>query len=564
MDLPLRLLRGEMLYRDVNYLYPPFSPYFNMQLYRIFGVHLDVLQASAILCSVLIVTLCYFIARRLLGPLDASIAAMAVILWCIFKPTGNLISPYAFAALHGMTFALGALLMTLRVADYKKRESAIRNPQSAIKKYLIGTGILIGLAAITKQEFALAGAATVVTGLIYLDRGQAKRLIIDLLLVAIPAAMIVLPVYGLLFHLVGWRTLIEDCHLFYTHLPASLIYYNRHRTGLDHPFFSFLQMLGAAGVGMTALSIIVLLGDRTRKTFKRAGIVLIASLALTLAIGLIAGRHWDGGPLRALPLLLIAFMIIAWMRGKPDHENKTETTALFIISAYSLAILARVSLRVPSGGAFGGYFLPTSLILFCYLFLRALPQALWHWTNDQLSARRAGLIGRGLLVVLLIVTAVVFGVRYRKTFNYEITTPRGHFFAPGISGATIDEALRFIEQETGPHEAIAVLPEGSDLAFLTGRRVPLRHQILIPGLMSETDELLAIDRLQKERVRYILIVNRPMREFGAEAFGRDFYPALGRWIEEQYELERVFSPSRKESYEIGDPVFFIKIFSLRE
>jgi hypothetical protein len=564
MDLPLRLLRGEMLYRDVNYLYPPFSPYFNAQLYRIFGVHLDVLQASAVICSVLIVTLCYFIARRLLGPLDASIAAIAVILWCIFKPTGNLISPYAFAALHGMIFALGILLMILRVADDKKRESAIRNPQSAIKKSLIGTGILIGLAAITKQEFALTGAATLTAGLIYLNRGKVRRLMIDLLFVAIPAAMIVLPVYGLLFYLVGRRTLIEDCHLFYTHLPASLIYYNRHRTGLDHPFFSLLQMLGAAGVGMTALSTIVLLGDRTRKTAKRAGIVFIASLALTMAIGLIAGRKWDGGPLRALPLLLIAFMIIAWPREKAEKEMKAESAALFIISAYSLAILARVSLRVPSGGAFGGYFLPTSLIIFCYLFLRALPQALWNWTEDRLSAWRAGLIGRGLLIVLLIAATVIFGVRYRKTFNYEITTSRGHFFAPRVSGATINEALRFIEQETRPHDAIAVLPEGSDLAFLTGRRMPLRHQILIPGLMSESDEQGAIARLQKERVRYILIVNRPMREFGAEAFGRDFYPALGRWIEEQYELVRVFSPNRRDYYEIGDPFFFIKVFSLRE
>src|SRR5262245_56888453 len=41
MDLPLRLMNGEMLYRDAHYIYPPFSPYFNSFLYRIFGAHLD-------------------------------------------------------------------------------------------------------------------------------------------------------------------------------------------------------------------------------------------------------------------------------------------------------------------------------------------------------------------------------------------------------------------------------------------------------------------------------------------------------------------------------------------
>src|SRR5262249_8014714 len=34
MDLPLRLVNGETLYRDAHYIYPPFSPYFNSLLYR--------------------------------------------------------------------------------------------------------------------------------------------------------------------------------------------------------------------------------------------------------------------------------------------------------------------------------------------------------------------------------------------------------------------------------------------------------------------------------------------------------------------------------------------------
>ncbi|MFN7927206.1 MAG: hypothetical protein U0Y68_04540 [Blastocatellia bacterium] len=34
----------------------------------------------------------------------------------------------------------------------------------------------------------------------------------------------------------------------YTKIPASLVYYNSARTGLDHPFASLLQMLGGAAV----------------------------------------------------------------------------------------------------------------------------------------------------------------------------------------------------------------------------------------------------------------------------------------------------------------------------
>src|SRR5215207_4522448 len=81
MDLPLRLLEGELLYRDVHYLYPPFAPYFNVLLYRIFGVHLDVLHAVGILCSITIAVLCYRIARRLLDEADAALATIAIIIF---------------------------------------------------------------------------------------------------------------------------------------------------------------------------------------------------------------------------------------------------------------------------------------------------------------------------------------------------------------------------------------------------------------------------------------------------------------------------------------------------
>jgi len=561
MDLPLRLMNGELLYRDAHYIYPPFSPYFNSLLYRIFGAHLDVLQASGIVCAVLITFLCYRIARRLLGPAESSLATVAVILLCVFKPAGNLISPYAYAALHGMVFVLGALLLMLRYAE------------SARRRELIAAGILIGLAAITKQEFALAGAVTITAAVVYPHRTNFKRLAADLSFAAAPAILIALPVYAALLKFIGWKIIVEDCHLFYTHLPASLVFYNSHRTGLDQPLFSLMQMAGAAAVGVAAMSGVVLFGDRSRKTLRWAGAVFAASLFAVVLIRWLAGKQWDGSPVRALPLLLVAILIVEWRKNvcstafrrnglidQPIPPEGGTTNSLFIIAAYSLAILARVSLRVPSGGAFGGFFLPTSLILFCWLFTRELPALVERWNGEGVFTRRLRIIAFGLLAVTLFATAIVYGVRYRKNFNYEIIAERGSLFAPKVTGQAIDEALRFIESHTAPGESIAVFPEGSDLAFLTGRRAPFRHQILIPGLMSEEDELKAIERLRQEPIRYVFIVNRPMREFGAEAFGRDFYTKLGAWIDERYRLVEVCGSSQDERLQIGAPIFFIKIF----
>jgi Dolichyl-phosphate-mannose-protein mannosyltransferase len=558
LDLPFRLLRGELLYRDVHYLYPPFSPYLNALLYRLFSVHLDVLQASGLVCAALVVIFCYSIARRLLPPFGSIVAVFAVIVWSVFKPSGNLVFPYAFAALHGMVIALAVLLITLRYAEKRRRRE------------LLAAGVLIGLAAITKQEFALAGAATAAAAVVYLDRTDMRRLIFNLLSVAAPIAAIALPVYGFLLYHVGWQTLVKDSHLFYTHLPKSLVFYNSHRSGLDNPLSSLTQMLGGAAVGLLIASVIITLSlirarreskddfsDPTRRMLRWAAGAMLLFCLIIVVISAALGNKWDGSPLRALPFLLIGVIAVEWVRGR---ESKNETGLyLFIVSVYSLAVLARVAMRVPSGGAFGSFFLPTSLIVIVYLLNRSFPDLVARWADSRIVGDYVRRFGLGLIVTLIAITFIVFTVRFRHNFRYGVETERGTFYTRPAIGETMNQAIAFVQSHTSPDEAVAVAPEGADLAFFSGRRTIFRYPIMHPDFMDEREEKSAIERLQREGVRYILIVNRPMREFGAEAFGDDYNQVLGRWIEENYRTVKVCGQNADPSQQIGAPDFFIKI-----
>ena len=100
-------------------------------------------------------------------------------------------------------------------------------------------------------------AITLGAALFYIHRANLKQLAITLLLAALPAAAIALPVYGWLLYRVGLKTLAEDCHLFYTHLPTPLVFYNAQRSGLAEQLAALLQMLGGAAVGLAAVSLIV-------------------------------------------------------------------------------------------------------------------------------------------------------------------------------------------------------------------------------------------------------------------------------------------------------------------
>ena len=538
MDLPLRLLRGELLYRDIHYLYPPLSPYFNALLYRVFGVYLEVLNVSGVICALVIVALCYAIARRVLAEREAILATLAIIVWCIFKPEGNLIAPYAFAALHGMIFALGTLLATLRYGEQRKWREALF------------AGVLIGLAGITKQEFALTAAVTWSAGVLFIHRRNVKKLLLRLVVPASIAIAIASPVYAYFLSRVGWQTLIEDCHLLYTKIPTSLVFYNSARTGLDHPFASLLQMLGGAAVALAIASLIVLLstiGTENKKLWRKAALSFFACAVLALLINVISHGRWDGSPLRALPVALAGLMLVHFFR---EDETKPQF-ALFVIAIYSLLALIRVVLRVPSGGAFGGYFLPTSLILIVYLTSEALPSLVERFFAEHALKPRLKFIGVLLLSCWLSITMIVFGYRYRKTFPVLLTAPHGSLYVTAETAQAANEAVEFLLTNTTPNDAVAILPEGSSLAFLTGRRMPLRHQIFIPDFMDQAEEQRAIAALSQ--VKYVLLINRPMREFGLEAFGRDYYQAMGQAIQEQFRVVKICGAVKEESVAIGYP-----------
>src|ERR1044071_8861883 len=91
MNLPARILAGEHLYSDVQFLYGPFAPHFNALLYRIFGIHLATLKISGVTCAVLILLMIYWLSRRLMSVWEAALVTALVMVICAIKSTANYI-----------------------------------------------------------------------------------------------------------------------------------------------------------------------------------------------------------------------------------------------------------------------------------------------------------------------------------------------------------------------------------------------------------------------------------------------------------------------------------------
>src|ERR1022692_312623 len=76
MNAPLRLMRGEMLYSQVRYIYGPLSPYLNAWLYRAFHPSLWALWINGMVTTMIILALAYWLARQIAGRGVATFACL--------------------------------------------------------------------------------------------------------------------------------------------------------------------------------------------------------------------------------------------------------------------------------------------------------------------------------------------------------------------------------------------------------------------------------------------------------------------------------------------------------
>jgi hypothetical protein len=289
--------------------------------------------------------------------------------------------------------------------------------------------------------------------------------------------------------------------------------------------------------------------------------VLLAALVLLGLMGATTGLDWDKGPYLAMPLVLLALLVVLARdhRARPGVAFTADEAVLITCCVYALVSLARTILHVRSGGAYGAYLLPVSVVIFTYAWM--------HPFADRLRVPRAQHLARTIVLVLLIgdavLTAGLLAYRYRTRQTVPISTARGTIVAAHDLGQAWNEALAYIATETPANSAIAVFPEGTSINFLSGRKNPLREEITTPGFLDAAGEARAIRQLEENQTALVLITNRPTREFGPEAFGRDYSQTLMRWIEENYRVCAMFGPVKDPALQIGESPFFIRAYCPR-
>lgn len=578
MNQPLRLASGEMLYSGVRHIYGPLSPYVNALLYKIFEPSLGVLYADGIVTAMIILTMVYWLSRRLMGRSASTAATLSVMWLCAFKQAGNYVLPYSYSALHGC--ALGLVSLALLIRFIERRESS--KPRYAM---LAMSGAVAGLAMLAKTEMGLAALSAGIAGVALTCSPNVRRILVHGLVYLAPALLFVLGVYGYFIARTGWNTIAHESFLFFRNLPPELVYFNKRVSGFDQPLQSIVQMLGAtvrlAALGGVIATVSMLfsrrrhepsaahikmsdlsVSDAGRASYGQIWLLLALSIAVFVVVPFSGALNWEKGPYLAMPVLLIGLIAFEFARYRKQiskGESNVQTIVLLVITVYALASLARVILRVRSGGAYASYLLPGSVILFTY----GWAQPFGDLFRDGKTRRLARNIAIGVILADAVLTAGLLSIRYRDKNTYLLKTDRGTMLAVPDLGQSMNEAISFIKRETNDGDPVAVMPEGTSLNFFTGRPNPLREEITTPGYLDEAGETRAIKQLIESNTKLILLTNRATPEFGAKVFGQDYCRTLMWWIEQNFEECGILGPNHDPSQQIGDATFFIRAYRKR-
>src|SRR6266851_7345609 len=100
--VPVEILKGRMLYRDLWYPYGPLVPYLQSLLLWIFGVHLNSFFCAGLVLSLSIAYLVYSLGRRLLPPIPSLVVSIVCIRQGFSEYIFNYVFPYSYAAVVGL------------------------------------------------------------------------------------------------------------------------------------------------------------------------------------------------------------------------------------------------------------------------------------------------------------------------------------------------------------------------------------------------------------------------------------------------------------------------------
>lgn len=531
--VPVEILRGRLLYRDLWYPLGPLAPYLAAVLLKLFGLQFDVLYALGLLLAITS-ALALFELGILLEEARVGLAAAAIFLLQGFSPSiFNYVFPYAYAADLGMTLTLLCAVFALRSFVGRRKTLLVAGFAASLamlSKQEFGAACYLFLASIIVAETLIEGSAKPIT------RGAWQLL---------PGIVLFILIYGWFFiKLTPAFMLFEN----WTEFPgsyASKIYGAQWhaRNGLRFvPREWLLLIVNAAGA--------LFVWSQIARLRMRIGPGAFAIATAFVAFAVAAARYF-GVFTTAIEVILIALifpigMYFVGLGVLADALRRTyqgladrRFIAIMALSILALILAVRVLANVMPFG-YSVFYNPPLLFIFVLTLARCAEYTAHALTVEQ----KRVVIGSVLAAEVLLFAFIMMPGNGGRTARFN--TDWGAIYLTPPDAEDSRQILEFILQQKHLGQEVLLLPEAPMFYALAGTEAPTRWYTLLPGVLSPEAERKYIVEVQMHAPRYIILTARCTKEYAAPYFGIDYNRQIFQWIERNYRVVKEVGDFRRD------------------
>lgn len=510
MYVPAVLAEGKMLYRDVWYLYGPAGPYLNSVLFRLLGVHLNVLYWAGSLSALGSAIFLYLTGMRLSSWVAGWTAGAAVLLQSFQQSHFCFPLPYSFSSVYGCLMSCLFLWLIIRAVD------------SPSWLWMFGAATAAAFGLLLKLEFGVACYA----GLVLLvaacgfRQGSWNRILRD--------AAAILPGAVLCIVVIGWMVSIAGVDFITQENLASWptnffmkkygkFWLDVTGFGLNRGAFAGAMVRTAVFGGVMLLFYAILRHGRLngRSVFWRAGLVVgtLAVVTVFLPDNAKTVFCWIFFPQDMVLYIGLAAMV-AWcyfLRQPSDAR----TLRIALLFSFSLLLAFRILFGTRPEGYPIYYDGPVLLA-----FLLMLPPLVIPWRRES---RHFNLRHAQLLLCFACLTAVFLRTKpFTTRPSVPLKTARGTVRVSQHMAEAYQAAIAFMREQSAKGESVLSVPEDTSLYFLSATRCPTRLFALAPGVLvpgKMTEEF--IKELEQGPTRYLIWSNRDFPQYHYPLFEAD-------------------------------------------
>lgn len=528
--LPWQLSEGKVLYRDLDYLFGPFSAYLHALLFKFFEPGIMILAWFNLGVVTVLSGLIYLLFKYFADSLTATLTTLAFLgIFAFGQYMGggnfNFICAYVYELAHGVFLSLLILWIF------------IKNLECPSHFKLILIGLLTGLVYLTKPEAFLAIATALTLGFYFVFKKDILPknsfwLLLSTFLTSpilatmyfsfqVPLSQALFYIFLPWFHVFG--SSIKDLPMYHWVLGTDYLGKN-----IWAMFYYFFLTIGFC------LGLILL--NRWLASISKKSYLVGWGLSLLMISSL--GLWHNLLPLieltRPLPLVVLAYSIFLFLKiSKSSDEESNRHLGLFVFCIFSLVLMFKMIFHVQVAHYGFALALPATLVLI---------HILTHEIPKQISINLKSFnIYRPVAIT---VVAVFIGLHIQ--FEYKMYSLKGQVIGTGLDtlvdyhsflnprGVIFNAAIDFIQKEIPEEAHFAAIPGPIMLNYMTRRESPLKYIYLDPGAFQLIGDFQIYEDLQRIYPPYIVLVEQKFPQQGRTNFGKDFGKPLLQWIYKNY------------------------------